>query len=264
MDLRLEGKTALVSGSTLGIGFAIASTLAREGATVIVNGRTKARVDEAMSRLRKDNPRAQLSAAAADLSMPDGVAAVAEQFPNVDILVNSLGGFAVKPFVDILDADWQGMWEKNVMSGVRLSRQYLRGMLTRNWGRVIFIASEAGMNPSGSALHYGVTKTAVLGLSRGLADLTMGTAVTVNAVLPGPTRTEDTVAWMTSVAKERRISVAEAEKDYFEKTRPESIIRRFAEPSEIASLVAYVASPLSAVTNGAALRAEGGIIHTVG
>jgi NAD(P)-dependent dehydrogenase (short-subunit alcohol dehydrogenase family) len=264
MDLQLNGKTALVSGSTLGIGFAIASTLAREGATVIVNGRTQARVDEAIARIKKDNPKAQLRAAAADLSKMDGVAAVAGQFSDVDILVNSLGGFEAKNFFDISDEDWQLMWERNLMSGVRLSRQYLRGMLTRNWGRVINISSEAAMNPSGAALHYGVTKTAVLGLSRGLADLTVGTAVTVNAVLPGPTRTEDTVAWMTSVAKEKGISIAEAEKDYFEKTRPESLIRRFADPSEVAAIVAYVASPLSAITNGAPIRAEGGIIHSIG
>lgn len=264
MDLQLKGKTALVSGSTLGIGFAIASTLAREGATVIVNGRTQARVDETIARIMKDNPHAQLRGAAADLASVDGVATVAKQFPDVDILVNSLGGYEAKSFFDISDSDWQRMWEMNVMSGARLSRHYMRGMLARNWGRVIFISSEAALNPSGGMLHYGVTKTALLGLSRGLAELTVGTAVTVNAVLPGPTRTEDTVAWMTGLAKEKGISVAEAERDYFETTRPASIIRRFAEPSEVASLVAYVASPLSAVTNGASLRAEGGIIHSIG
>jgi NAD(P)-dependent dehydrogenase (short-subunit alcohol dehydrogenase family) len=264
MDLQLQGKTALVSGSTLGIGFAIASTLAREGATVIVNGRAEERVTEAISRISGDNPKAQIQGAAGDLSTSAGIDSVSARFPDVDILVNNLGGFEMKPFLDISDADWQHMWERNVMSGVRLSRQYLRGMLTRNWGRVVFISSEAAMNPSGAALHYGVTKTAILGLSRGLADLTVGTGVTVNAVLPGPTRTEDTVAWMTSVAKEKGISVADAEKNYFETTRPESIIRRFSEPSEIASLVAYVASPLSAVTNGASLRAEGGIVRSIG
>ena len=263
MDLQLKGKTALVSGSTLGIGFAIASTLAREGATVIVNGRTQKRVDEAVERILNANPHAQLRAVAADVSRADGIDAVAEQVSDVDILVNSLGGYEGKPFFDISDTDWQSMWEKNVMSGVRLSRQYMRGMLSRNWGRVIFLSSEAALTLSSTALHYGVSKTAVLAVSRGLADLTVGTAVTVNAILPGPTRTEDTVAWMASVAKEKNISVAEAEKQYFE-TRPESIIRRFAEPSEIASLVAYVASPLSAVTNGASLRAEGGIVHSIG
>ena len=263
MDLQLKGKTALVSGSTLGIGFAIASTLAREGATVIVNGRTQARVDESIARITKENPSAQLRGAAGDLSTVEGIAAVAKDFPDVDILVNNVGAFEAKSFFEIPDKDWQFMWEMNVMSGARLSRQYMRGMLTRNWGRVIFISSESGLNVPGEMIHYGVTKTAQLGLSRGLAELTVGTAVTVNAVLPGPTRTEG-VEWLKGLAKEKGISVAEAEKDYFEKTRPSSLIRRFADPSEVASLVAYVASPLSAVTNGASLRVEGGIVHSIG
>jgi NAD(P)-dependent dehydrogenase (short-subunit alcohol dehydrogenase family) len=264
MDLQLKGKTALVSGSTLGIGFAIASTLAREGATMIVNGRTQERVDEAIARITKDNPAAQLKGAAGDLSTPMGIESVAKKYPDVDILVNNLGAFAAKPFFDISDAEWQLMWETNVMSGARLSRQYMRGMLSRNWGRVIFISSEAGLNPRGGILPYSVTKTAVLGLSRGLADLTVGTGVTVNAVLPADTRTEATKAWVQELAEQKGVSVAEVEKDFFEKTRPSSLIRRFADPSEVAALVAYVASPLSAVTNGAALRAEGGIIHSIG
>lgn len=264
MDLQLTGKTALVSGSTLGIGFAIANTLAREGAAVIVNGRTQERVDEAIGRIAKDNPGAQLHRAAGDLSTVAGVEAVAGEFPDVDILVNNIGAFAAKSFFDITDADWQFMWEMNVMSGVRLSRHYMRGMLSRNWGRVIFISSEGGVNLSGDALSYGATKTAQLGLSRGLAELTVGTGVTVNAILPGPTRTESMAAWFAGVAKEQGVSVAEAERGYFEKTRPSSLIRRFAETSEIAALVAYVASPLAAVINGAALRAEGGIIHNIG
>ncbi|MEP7088058.1 MAG: SDR family oxidoreductase, partial [Gemmatimonadota bacterium] len=190
MDLQLKGKTALVSGSTLGIGFAIANTLAREGATVIVNGRTQARVDEAIARITKDNPHAELRAAAGDLSTVEGIATVAKSIPEVDILVNNVGAFEAKPFQEIPDAEWQFMWEMNVMSGVRLSRQYMRGMLGRNWGRIIFISSESGLNVPGEMIHYGVTKTAQLGLSRGLAELTVGTAVTVNAILPGPTRTE--------------------------------------------------------------------------
>ena len=264
MDLQLKGKTALVSGSTLGIGFAIASALAGEGATVIVNGRTQARVDGALARITKDNPRAQLRGAAGDLSTVEGIAAVAKSFPDVDILVNNVGAFEAKPFLEILDADWQFMWEMNVMSGARLSRQYLRGMLLRNWGRIIFISSESGLNLPGEMIHYGVTKTAQLGLSRGLAELTLGTAVTVNAVLPGPTRTEGVEEWLKGLAAQKGLTVAEVEKDFFEKTRPSSLIRRFADPSEVASLVAYVASPLSAVTNGASLRAEGGIIHSIG
>jgi NAD(P)-dependent dehydrogenase (short-subunit alcohol dehydrogenase family) len=202
--------------------------------------------------------------AAGDLSTPAGVDAIAKEFPEVDILVNNIGAFEAKPFFAILDADWQLMWERNVMSGVRLSRYYMRGMLERNWGRVIFISSEAGLNLSRNTIHYGVTKTAVLGLSRALAELTVGTAVTVNAVLPSDTRTEATAEWIQSAAKEKGVNVAEVEKEYFEKTRPSSLIRRFAEPSEVAALVAFVASPLSAITNGAALRAEGGIIHSIG
>jgi NAD(P)-dependent dehydrogenase (short-subunit alcohol dehydrogenase family) len=264
MDLQLKGKTALVSGSTLGIGFAIASTLAREGATVIVNGRTQARVDETIARITKDNPKAQLRGAAGDLATVQGIEAVAKSFPDVDILINNVGAFEAKSFFDIPDADWQHMWEMNVMSGARLSRQYMRGMLSRNWGRIIFISSESGLNVPGEMIHYGVTKTAQLGLSRGLAELTVGTAVTVNAVLPGPTRTEGVEEWLKGLAKQKGVSLAEVEKDFFEKTRPSSLIRRFADPSEVASLVAYVASPLSAVTNGASLRAEGGIIHSIG
>jgi len=264
MDLQLNGKTALVSGSTLGIGLAIASTLAREGATVIVNGRTQTHVDEAIARITKDNPNAKLRSAAGDLSTVQGIESVAKSFPDVDILVNSLGAFEAKSFFDITDADWQHMWDVNVVAGVRLSRQYMRGMLGRNWGRIIFISSEAALNLSGAALHYGVTKTAVLGLSRGLAELTVGTAVTVNAVLPGPTRTEAMDEWLKGLAQQKGLTVSQAERNYFDTERPASLIRRFADPSEIAALVAYVASPLSAVTNGASLRADGGIIHSIG
>jgi NAD(P)-dependent dehydrogenase (short-subunit alcohol dehydrogenase family) len=264
MDLKLKGKTALVSGSTLGIGFAIASTLAREGATVLVNGRTQERVDDAIGRIRKENPDAQLQGAAGDVSTTTGVEAVVKQAPDVDILVNNAGAYEAKPFFDITDADWQRMWEMNVMSGVRLSRHYMRGMLSRNWGRIIFISSESGLNLPGEMIHYGVTKTAQLGLARGLAETTVGTAVTVNAVLPGPTFTEGTQEWQKGLAKQRGISLAEQERDFFDKTRPSSLIRRFADPFEVAALVAYVASPLSAVTNGASIRAEGGIIHSIG
>jgi NAD(P)-dependent dehydrogenase (short-subunit alcohol dehydrogenase family) len=264
MDLQLGGKTALVSGSTLGIGFAIASTLAREGASVIVSGRTQERVDDAIARITKANPRAQVHGTVGDLSTAAGADAVARAFPSVDILVNNLGTFEAKSFFDLSDADWQHMWEMNVMGGVRLSRHYMRGMLSRNWGRVIFISSEAGINLPGKAAHYGVTKTAVLGLSRALAELTVGTAVTVNAVLPADTRTEAANESIQSRAKQKGVSPAEIEKEYFEKSRPSSLIRRYAEPFEVASLVAYVASPLSAVTNGASLRAEGGIIHSIG
>lgn len=264
MDLQLNGKTALVSGSTLGIGFAIASTLAREGAVVIVNGRTPERVEEAIARITRENPGAQLRSAPGDLSTVEGIESVSKSIQDIDILINNVGAFEAKPFFEIPDSDWQFMWDMNVMSGVRLTRQYMRGMLSRNWGRVIFISSESGLNLPGEMLHYGVTKTAQLGLSRGLAELTIGTGVTVNAVLPGPTRTEGVEEWLKGLAKQKGVSVAEVEKDFFEKTRPSSLIRRFADPAEVALLVAYVASPRAAVTNGASIRAEGGIIHSIG
>jgi NAD(P)-dependent dehydrogenase (short-subunit alcohol dehydrogenase family) len=264
MDLQLGGKSALVTGSTAGIGFAIARTLAREGATVIVNGRTQPRVDDTLARLRKEIPDARLRGVAADLSTAEGVARTAAIVPDVDILVNNVGAFEAKAFFDIPDEEWQHMWELNVMSGVRLSRQYMRGMLTRNWGRVIFISSESGLNLPAEMLHYGMTKTAELGLSRGLAEMTAGTKVTVNAVLPGPTLTEGMEEWVKGLAKQKGQSVEEVERDFFERTRPSSLIRRFAAPSEVASLVAYVASPLSAATNGAALRVEGGLVRSIG
>lgn len=264
MDLQLTGKTALVSGSTLGIGFAIASTLAREGATVIVNGRTQERVDEAIARMLRDNPGAKLRGADADLSTVQGVDRVSAAIPDVDILINNIGAFEAKPFFEIPDADWDHMWELNVMSGVRLTRRYMPGMLSRNWGRVIFISSESALNLPADMLHYGVTKTSQLGLTRGLAELTVGTAVTVNAVLPGPTRTEGNMEWMKGLAKLKGISVEDAEKNFFANDRPSSLIRRFAEPSEVAAVVAFVASPRGALTNGAAIRAEGGIIHSIG
>jgi len=264
MDLQLEGKTALVSGSTMGIGFAIASTLAREGATVIVNSRTQERVDEAIARMRADNPKATLRGAAGDLGTAEGAARVSADIPDVDILVNNIGAFEAKPFFEISDDDWQRMWQLNVMSGVRLTRTYMRGMLDRNWGRVIFIASEAALTYPSGMLHYGVTKTAQLALVRGLAGMTAGTEVTVNAVLPGPTRTEANMEWMRGLAVQKGISVDEAERNYFANDRRESLIRRFAEPLEVAAVVAFVASPRGALTNGAAVRAEGGIIHSIG
>ncbi len=264
MDLQLKGRTALVSGSTAGIGFAIASVLAAEGATVIVNGREQERVDEAIARMQRESPEATLRPAAGDLSTVDGVERVSSTIPDVDILINNIGAFEAKPFFDITDAEWEHMWQLNVMSGVRLTRRYMRGMLDRNWGRVIFISSEAALNPPGGMLHYGVTKTAVLGLSRGLAELTVGTGVTVNAILPGPTRTEANMEWMEGLAKEKGISVTDAERNYFANDRPLSLIRRFAEPEEVAAVVAFLASPRGAISNGAAVRAEGGIIHSIG
>lgn len=264
MDLQLEGKSALVTGSTQGIGFAIASTLAQEGATVHVNGRTQERVDEAMSRMIRDNPKAALRAAPGDLATAQGVELVAATLPDVDILVNNIGAFEAKPFFDITDEGWEHMWQMHVMSSVRLARRYLRGMLDRKWGRLIIISSQSALNIPSGMLHYGVTKMAQLGLARGLAELTVGTAVTVNAVLPSDTRTESNMEWMQGLAKKKGVPIAEAEREFFDHERPDSLIRRFAEPSEVAAVVAFLASPRGALTNGAAVRAEGGIIHSIG
>ncbi|AMP69014.1 SDR family NAD(P)-dependent oxidoreductase [Ralstonia solanacearum] len=260
MDLRLQNKLALVTGSTKGIGHAIAVALAAEGARVILNGRTDASVAEAVSRLLAEAPGAHVEAFAGDLSDPAQAEALAARFPRVDILVNNLGIFDPKPFEDIDDAEWLRFFNVNVMSGVRLSRAYLPGMKAQNWGRIVFISSESGVQIPAEMVHYGVTKTALLGLSRGLAELCAGTAVTVNAVLPGPTRSEGVETFTRKLSGGQRFEAFE--KTFFETARPTSLIKRFATPQEVASLVAYVASPLSAATTGAALRVDGGVVKS--
>src|SRR5580692_9835278 len=226
MNLELDGKTALVTGSTAGIGLAIATALAKEGATVILNGRTQARVDQAIA----------ISGAAhgiaADLGTEAGARTVIERFPAVDILVNNLGIFEPKPFEDIPDDDWRRFFEVNVMSGVRLSRHYIGGMKRNNWGRIIFISSESGLQIPVEMIHYGMTKTAQLAISRGLAETTAGTAVTVNAVLPGPTESEGVIEFVDRLASERRIDRRALEREFFQKARPSSLLRRFARPEE--------------------------------
>jgi NAD(P)-dependent dehydrogenase (short-subunit alcohol dehydrogenase family) len=257
MNLQLEGKKALVTGSTAGIGLAIATALAKEGADVAVNGRTQQRVDEA---LRKSGAR---HGVAADLGGEAGVRAVVERFPDLDILVNNLGIFEPKPFEQIPDADWRRFFEVNVLSGVRLSRHYLPGMKERNWGRIVFISSESALQIPVEMIHYGMTKTAQLAISRGLAETTAGTAVTVNAVLPGPTESEGVSEFVERLATERGINRAEFEREFFEKARPTSILRRFVEPAEVAAVVAFVCSPLAAAINGAAVRADGGVVRAI-
>jgi NAD(P)-dependent dehydrogenase (short-subunit alcohol dehydrogenase family) len=259
MDLQLEGRTALISGSTKGIGFAVASLLAREGAKVIVNGRTEAAVQESTHRILKETPKAQVDGLAADLATAEGCSAVARKFPAVDILVNNLGIFERKAFEEIADEEWQRFFDVNVMSGVRLSRAYLPGMKRRGWGRVVFISSESAMQVPDNMIHYAMTKTAQLAISRGLAESCAGTAVTVNTVMPGPTLSDGNKAAIARRAPGRPF--AEVEKEFFEKVRPSSLLRRYAQPEEIAPLVAYLCSPLSAATNGAALRADGGIVR---
>jgi len=260
MNLHLQNKLALVTGSTKGIGYAIAVALAAEGARVIVNGRTEASVADAIARLRTEVPDAQVEGFAGDLSDPIQVDALLGRFPTVDILVNNLGIFDPKPFEAIDDAEWLRFFNVNVMSGVRLSRAYLPGMRAQNWGRIVFISSESGVQIPAEMIHYGVTKTALLGLSRGLAELCAGTAVTVNAVLPGPTRSEGVDEFVGKLSGGQ--SFEAFEKTFFETARPTSLIKRFATTQEVANLVAYVASPLSSATTGAALRVDGGVVKS--
>lgn len=259
MDLKLHDKTALVSGSTKGIGFAIAHLLAAEGARVIVNGRTQAAVADAIARVRADHPGAKLDGFAADLATAAGAEALVRHVPSVDILVNNVGIFERKAFEDIDDAEWQRFFDINVMSGVRLSRAYFPGMKQRNWGRIVFISSESGIQIPDNMVHYGMTKTAQLAISRGLAENCVGTGVTVNAVLPGPTLSDGNKAAIAKRAPGRPFP--EVEKEFFEKVRPSSLLKRYATPEEVATLVAYVVSPLASATNGAALRVEGGVVR---
>jgi NAD(P)-dependent dehydrogenase (short-subunit alcohol dehydrogenase family) len=258
MNLQLEGKRALVTGSTAGIGFAIAEALANEGASVIVNGRTQKRVDEAVARLN-----GKVEGVAADLGTAEGAAKVFGSYPEVDILVNNLGIFEVRQFEDIDDADWRRFFEVNVLSGVRMCRQYLPGMKQRNWGRIIFISSESGVQIPTEMIHYGMTKTAQIAVARGIAETTKGTNVTVNSMLPGPTASEGVGNFVKSMAAAQKTDAATVERDFFKSVRPSSLLQRFARTDEVAALVAFVASPLSSATNGAALRVDGGVVQAI-
>jgi len=256
MNLQLEGKTALVTGSTKGIGFAIAKWLAAEGASVIVNGRTE---KSATAAAEKIGQRAQ--GVGADVSTAAGCAALLSQVPAVDILINNAGIFEPKPFAEIPDADWDRFYQVNVMSGVRLTRAYLPGMLKRNWGRVIFISSESGLQIPEEMIHYGMTKAAELALVNGLAQLTKGTAVTVNGVLPGPTASEGVTEFVSTLATGAKQTSEQFEKEFFRSVRPTSLLQRFAHVDEVASMVAYLCSPLASATNGAAVRVDGGVVR---
>lgn len=263
MDLGLKGKTAVVSGSTAGIGFAIAATLAGEGAKVVVNGRTKARVTGAIEQISRRFKNAEVIGVPADLGTSDGVQAFIRQVPGADILVNNLGIFEVKPFAEISDADWLRFFEVNVLSGVRLTRHYLPGMMKRNWGRVIFISSESGQHIPVEMIHYGMTKTAQVAIARGVAESVAGTGVTVNSILAGPTASEGAGQFMERLAKEQGVTLAEIEKQFFATVRPTSLLKRFETPEEVASVVAFVASLQSVAINGAAVRAEGGVVRSI-
>jgi NAD(P)-dependent dehydrogenase (short-subunit alcohol dehydrogenase family) len=263
MKIDLSGKTALVTGSTSGIGNAIARGLAAAGASVVVNGRTQAKVDAAVGATTKAVPGSKVRGVAADVSTIAGCKALVAALPDTDILINNAGIFEPKGFFDIPDEDWSRFFEVNVMSGVRLARAYMPGMLKRNWGRIVFISSESALNIPKEMIHYGMSKTAQLAVSRGLAEMTRGTAVTVNSVLPGPTMSEGVEAFVKDLARQNGQSVEEAASQFIRQFRPTSLLQRFATVEEIANMVVYVASRESSSTNGAALRAEGGIIQTI-
>lgn len=259
MNLELNNKTALVSGSTKGIGFAIASQLAAEGARVIVNGRSDKGVVSALERIRETLPQSKLDGFSADLSEAKAVESLLERFPAIDILVNNLGIFEPKPFDKITDEDWRRFFEVNVLSGVRLSRAYVPGMMQRNWGRVIFISSESGIQIPKEMIHYGTTKTAQLAVSRGLAEYCAGTGVTVNSILPGPTRSAGVEEFVTQLSGGQPFEVFE--KEFFKNVRPSSLIQRFETPEEIAALVTFVCSPVASAITGTALRVDGGVVR---
>ncbi|KFA92490.1 SDR family NAD(P)-dependent oxidoreductase [Archangium violaceum] len=262
MDLQLNKKTALVTGATAGIGLEIARTLAVEGAEVLITGRSRAKLEQAVEDIRASGGKL-IRGVLADAATAEGAALIQKEASDVDILVNNLGIYESKPFAEITDADWLSYINVNVMSGVRLSRAYFRGMLKRNWGRIIFISSESALTIPPDMIHYATTKTAQLSISRGLANLTKGTKVTVNSVLPGPTHSEGIVDFLRSVSSEPEAPADKIVAEFFAKHRSSSLLQRMIEPGEIASLVAYLASPLSAATNGAVLRAEGGLVTTL-
>lgn len=263
MDLQLKGKTAIVTGATAGIGLAIARTLAKEGVSVTITGRSRDKLDAAVDQIATAAPDSRVAAVVADLSVARGAAELIDAQADTDILVNNLGYYEAKPFAEISDEDWVRMLDVNVMSGVRLSRHYFPRMLQKNWGRVIFVSSEVGAFTPPDMVHYGVSKSAQLAVSRGMAELTKGTGVTVNSVLPAATRSEGIVEYLRQTAPRPGMTDAEIEANFFHTYRPSSLIARMIEADEIAAMVALLASPLGAASNGAAVRVEGGTFRSI-
>lgn len=263
MDLKLAQKTAFISGSTAGIGFATAKRFLEEGATVIINGRSQESVDKAVAALKSENSSARISGIPADFSKVEEVDNLLQQLPEVDILINNAGIFEPKAFEEIPDEDWFRFFEVNVMSGIRLSRQYFPKMLNKNWGRIIFISSESGVFIPDEMIHYGMTKTAQLAVARGLAELTKGSNVTVNSILPGPTKSKGVGKFIEDMSKSANKSVKEVEEEFFQDMRPTSLIQRFASVEEVADTVVYFSSPLASATNGASIRVEGGLVRSI-
>ncbi|MBN3582769.1 SDR family oxidoreductase [Algoriphagus aestuarii] len=263
MDLKLADKKAFISGSTAGIGYAIAERFLNEGAEVIINGRSQKTVDLAIESLKKATGNQKVSGVAADFANSEEINHLLETIPEVDILINNTGIFEPKAFEDIPDEDWFRFFEINVMSGIRLARHYFPKMLSKNWGRIIFISSESGVFIPDEMIHYGMTKTAQIAVSRGLAELTKGTEVTVNSILPGPTKSKGVGTFIEDLAKSGNISTKEVEADFFKNMRPTSLIQRFAAVEEVADTVVYFSSPLASATNGAAIRVEGGLVRSI-
>ncbi|MFZ5896309.1 MAG: SDR family NAD(P)-dependent oxidoreductase [Myxococcota bacterium] len=263
MDLGLQGKSVLITGSTAGIGFACARRFAEEGAHVIVNGRGEERVRAAAEAITRAVPGANVRGIAADVASAEGVAALVAAQPDVDVLVNNAGIFEPKAFEEINDTDWLRFFETNVLSGIRLARHYLMGMLARNWGRIVFVSSESGLQIPVEMIHYGMTKTAQLAVARGLAERTRGTQITVNSVLPGPTRSEGVLGFVRALAQQQQVGEGDIEREFFSTARPSSLLGRFAEPAEVANLIVYTASAAASATTGAALRVDGGVVRSI-
>lgn len=263
MNLNLHAKKVFISGSTQGIGFAIAQELLKEGAEVIINGRKQDKLNHAISDLKKSVTGAIVSGIVADFGNKTEVERLLQQLPQVDILINNVGVFELKEFEEISDSDWNNIIEINLMSGIKLSRQLLPYMLKKKWGRILFISSESGVNIPGNMIHYGMTKSAMLAVANGLSKLTKGTQVTVNTILGGPTYSEGVAATVSHIAQENNLTIQQVKEMIVQETNPHSLLQRFIEPQEIAHLAAYLSSPLSVATNGACLRAEGGVLRTV-
>ena len=263
MIIKLEGKTAIVTGSTAGIGHAIAHGLVEAGASVIVNGRTQKRVDQALAEIQSKLPQATVRGIAADLGTTEGAKALIAGVPDADILINNLGIFEPKPFFDIPDEDWERFFRVNVLSGVRLARHYTPAMVKRSWGRVMFISSESAVQIPAEMVHYGMTKTAQLAVSRGLAETVAGSGVTVNAVLAGPTRSEGVEKFIAQASQQSGKNFEQIEKDFFRTMRPTSLLKRFASNQEVANMVVYLASEQASATTGAAVRVDGGVVRAI-